>query len=301
MSNGRIYGDAVAHSFRLRNVPVLVTRSLPGSQIGISRLSIGADQLGMTPRIPPEDTFIVAMYLTEVQHHELWRGGRLFIRQGYAPNSIRIVNLVEGYSANIACPHETLVFYIPRAVMDEVITDVGGRRISTLDCTPGIIDPVILRLGESLLPAFQRPQEVSTLFIDHVAQAICVHLAHRYGCFQPSPGFAKGGLSARQAARAQAFLAEHHAEDIALRDVAQYCDLSPAYFIKAFKRTTGQTPHQWLLRHRVDRAKLMMLETRTPIGEIAVACGFADQSHLTRVFKLLVGDSPAAWRRQRSS
>ena len=301
MNSRRAYGDAVAHSLRLKDSPRLVTQSLKSSQIGISRLSIGPRQFGVTPRIPPEDTFIVAVYLTEVVNHELLRGGKPYLRQGYAQNSMRVVNLVEGFSASISCSHETLVFYIPRAVIDDVISEAEGRRIETLICSPGIIDPVVLRLTESLLRGFEFPQELPSLFIDYVVQAICVHLAHRYGGFQQKLTFGNGGLSPRQAARAQDYLAAHYAEDITLRDVALECRLSPAYFIKAFKKTIGITPHQWLIRHRIDRAKAIMDTTATPLGEIALACGFADQSHLTRVFKTIVGDSPGNWRRRRRS
>ena len=110
MNTRRGFGDAVAHSLGLQDVPIIRTQLLKRSQVGITRLSIGGDQLGMTPQIPPEDTFIVALYLTEVPHHELWSHGRPVISQGYAPNSLRIVNLSDEYSANITCPHETLAF-----------------------------------------------------------------------------------------------------------------------------------------------------------------------------------------------
>lgn len=81
----RTYGDALARSLRLQSPNTLVTRSLKKSQIGISRLSVGRDQLGMTSRVPPEDTFIVALHLTGFPHHELWRQGRRVVSQSYAP------------------------------------------------------------------------------------------------------------------------------------------------------------------------------------------------------------------------
>ncbi len=295
----RRYGDAVAHSLRLRNTPQLVTQILKSSQISISRLSIGPEQFGMTPRIPPEDTFILAMYLTKVPTHELLRGGRPFLRQGYAQHAMRIVNLVDGFSADISCAHETLVFYLPRNAIDDVTAEAGNRPIETLSYPPGTIDPAVLQLGTPLLRGFEHPQELPSLFVDHVTQALCLHLAHRYGGFQAKPSLLSGGLSPRQAARAKDFLAAHFAEDITLRDVAQECRLSPAYFIRAFRRTIGVTPHQWLLRHRVERAKTMIANSTMSLGEIALACGFADQSHLTRIFKAVVGDSPGNWRRRR--
>jgi AraC-like DNA-binding protein len=57
-------------------------------------------------------------------------------------------------------------------------------------------------------------------------------------------------------------------------------------------------PHRWLLRHRIDRAKALLRGSEAPLAEIADACGFSDQSHLTRVFRSLTGTSPGAWRRE---
>src|SRR6266702_2495015 len=118
MSYNRQYGDVVAHALGLTDVPTLRMRALRQSDIAISRMSIGHGQLGMSPQIPPEDTFIISMHLTEVPHHELWCRGRCVVSQGYRPSSIWIINLTEGYSANIFSPHETLDFYLPRIVLD---------------------------------------------------------------------------------------------------------------------------------------------------------------------------------------
>jgi AraC family transcriptional regulator len=84
-----------------------------------------------------------------------------------------------------------------------------------------------------------------------------------------------------------------------LVDVARACGLSRGHFTKAFRVATGLTPHQWLQRYRVDKAKTLLLNPSSSIAEIAGACGFADQSHLTRVFSRLVGSTPALWRRCR--
>ena len=299
MNIRRGFGDAVAHSLGLQDVPVIRTQVLRRSQVGISRLSIGADRLGMTPQIPPEDTFIVAMYLTAVPHHELWSRGRPVISQGYAPDSMRIVNLSEEYSANITCPHETLVFYVPRLVLNDFTEECGTRRVSHFVCRPGIIDPVMVHLGSVLLPAFQRPNETSAIFIEHVTSAMLTHLCNSYGGARPGTPFSKGGMTRLQAARAKEFLAAHCADDLSLLDVARACGLSRGHFTKAFRVATGLTPHQWLQRYRIDKAKNQLLDPALSIADIAISCGFADQSHLTRVFSRLVGDSPAAWRRRK--
>jgi AraC family transcriptional regulator len=298
MSMQRRFGDVVAHSLGLQDVPVLRTPVLQRSHLGVSRLSIGAERVGMTPQIPPEDTFIVAMYLSAVPHHELWSRGRPVISQGYAQNSMRIVNLIEEYSAYIACAHESLVLYLPRIVVNDFAEESGTRRISHFVCPPGIMDPIMVHLASVLLPAFQRPGEASKLFTDHVTLAMLTHLCGAYGGARSGTPFPKGGMTRLQASRAKEFLGAHCADDLSLIEAARACGLSRGHFTKAFRVATGLTPHQWLQRYRIDKAKHLLLNPALTIADIAVSCGFADQSHLTRVFSRLVGDTPAAWRRR---
>jgi AraC-like DNA-binding protein len=85
--------------------------------------------------------------------------------------------------------------------------------------------------------------------------------------------------------------------DITLTAVASGCGLSLSYFIRAFKQSTGDPPHRWLLRQRVERAKELLRDPRMTLAEAALACGFADQSHFTRVFKVMAGAPPGVWRR----
>ena len=111
----------------------------------------------------------------------------------------------------------------------------------------------------------------------------------------------RGGMSASLVERAKEFMAAHSGDETSLLDVARECGLSRGYFSKAFKTTTGLTPHQWRQCYRIDQAKAMLQGTAMEIAEIAMVCGFADQSHLTRVFTKRVGESPGSWRRMRRS
>ena len=299
MSIKRQYGDAVAHSFGLASLPMLRTRTLRQSEVAISRLSIGSEQIGMTPRIPPEDTFIVAMYLTDVPHHELWSHGRCVLRQGYPASSIRIVNLSGEYSACVTCPHETLVLYVPRLALDEFTDEAGTPRVLGFNYSPGHVDPVMVHLAAALLPSFQRPSQASQLFVNHLTVAMLTHLCSHYAGPLRDPPYRRGGMTQCQVKRAKEFLATHCADDVLLLDAARACGLSRGHFTNAFRVATGLTPHQWLQRYRIDKAKGLLLNAALPIAEIASACGFADQSHLTRVFARLVGSTPAAWRRRR--
>ncbi|MCZ8036502.1 MAG: AraC family transcriptional regulator [Novosphingobium sp.] len=85
---------------------------------------------------------------------------------------------------------------------------------------------------------------------------------------------------------------------LSIEDIAEVLSLSPCYSSRAFKATEGVTYSEFVLEARVELAKRQLLTTDTPIAEIALGCGLADQSHLTRVFRKSVGMPPAAWRRQ---
>jgi AraC family transcriptional regulator len=106
-----------------------------------------------------------------------------------------------------------------------------------------------------------------------------------------------GGLSAEQR---QIALRELGAESGAKRSVAEVaglCGLSRGHFIRAFRVSFGETPYRWSRALRIEAAQAALLTSDASIADIAMACGFADQSHLTRVFSAEVGVSPAALRK----
>ena len=109
------------------------------------------------------------------------------------------------------------------------------------------------------------------------------------------------GLAAWQAELALRLLLDTSFADFPVSALARRCGLSRSYFIRAFKISMGLPPHHWLMHRRIERARELLVRTNESIAEIAISCGFADQSHLTRVFHNFVGESPAAWRRWRKA
>lgn len=78
-----------------------------------------------------------------------------------------------------------------------------------------------------------------------------------------------------------------------LADVAR---LSRSHFCRAFHNSTGNPPHEYIIRRRIERAQQLMRSTRTPLNQIALECGLVDQAHLARLFRRVVGVTPRAWR-----
>lgn len=106
-----------------------------------------------------------------------------------------------------------------------------------------------------------------------------------------------GGLARRQARQVLEYIEAHLGSPIEIREIAKLVALSKSHFSRAFKRSVGFSPRAYVSARRVERAKLMMRSTRERLSDIALVCGFSDQSHLNRHFRRIVGTSPGLWRR----
>ncbi|MDK1389081.1 AraC family transcriptional regulator [Sinorhizobium sp. 8-89] len=245
--------------------------------------------------IPNSDSFSTIVQLRAFKDHRLWQNGRLVHDGGHAQGALSITDLAEDWRCEHRSQFDNMRFAIDRKVLQAFLRDNGKGGLSRLKCEPGQIDPVVHHLAQALLPALSDPQNADSLYVDHVLLALQAHLVSRYGGVDLASVQAHG-LSKHQLAAATAYLAEHVSRKIAMAEVASICGLSTSHFIRAFKKSTGRTPHRWLTEHRIQKAKGLILG-ETPIAEIAVSCGFADQSHLTHVFSSICDVSPAAWRR----
>jgi len=108
----------------------------------------------------------------------------------------------------------------------------------------------------------------------------------------------RGGLAPWQLRRAEALMSKNLGQRGApLGQIAEACGLSARHFARAFRQSTGIPPHRWLLNRRVERAKELLSNSQLALSDIALACGFADQSHFTRIFSATVRLSPGHWRR----
>ena len=158
-------------------------------------------------------------------------------------------------------------------------------------------DPVVHHLGICLHTARSRPSEMSPVCADHIASALEAYLKHAHKIVSFPPPAVRGGLAPWQVRRAKEMLVSRLDEPISLAELARACKLSPSHFARAFRQTTGQPPHRWLMEQRIEKAKRLLVDTTLSLAQIAQTCGFADQSHFTRVFAQLVQSSPGQWRR----
>jgi AraC family transcriptional regulator len=108
-----------------------------------------------------------------------------------------------------------------------------------------------------------------------------------------------GGFAAWQSRRLVAHVDANLAGKIVIKDLAVLLDISVGHFCRAFKHSFGMPARVWIRRRRIELAQGLMLTTGASLSEIALSCGMSDQSHFTRSFRHIVGETPSSWRQSR--
>lgn len=297
------YGQRLSDSFRLEEAPSLVIRSLKKTEIAVTDCYSNSPDFQLNTPFPEEDSYIVGLQLRDYEACESWERGRIVSRCDIRAGETHLYDLKQDPRFFMDKPFHMLGFYIPRAVFDAISEESHTSKIGELRYRAGVgtDDEVVRNLGSSMLAALSAPGQASRLFVDHVTFALAAHVAQTYGGLRGQSQRPKGGLAGWQEKRACAMLDANLSGELSLRDIAHECGLSTGHFSRAFRQSTGMTPHYWLLRRRVDVAKSMMFDSHQSLLDISLAAGFADQSHFTRVFSKMVGVSPGAWRRSEVS
>lgn len=270
-----------------------------GAALSATRVSI-ADPAGDVARItmPADDAFVVLFQLSDHAPHEFCSDGIVERAGPIARDTLNIVDVEGEPEAIFRQPADTLMFHLPRAALDEIAEDAGATRVSALVApdrwhTP---DTIVSSVKWLMVDALAAAAPANRLFHDHLLLGLGAHFAATYGGMVPIM-VKVGGLAPWQERRALELLAANLAKQLSLQAIAQECGLSLAYFSRAFKRSLGTTPHMWLQERRIETARQLLADPSAALAAVALACGFADQSHFTRVFARLTGVTPGAWQR----
>jgi AraC family transcriptional regulator len=250
-----------------------------------------------------EPLCFVVKFPTQTVDCNLWCDGRLIVRHPCPSGSLSFHDFRQKWIVQVPNPIDSFHLWLPREVFRDLEENYHTSIVENLYIDPPehCQDEVMLHLTAALMPSLSSAHEINRLFADHIFESMRLHLAQKYGGLTPHDFVYRGGLTFLQEKRAKDRLIDDLSDDTSLAELASICGLSVRQFARAFKRSTGLPPHRWLLMQRVDRAKVLLVTGDRPIGEIALACGFADQSHLTRVFSRAVGATPGIWRRERRS
>lgn len=195
---------------------------------------------------------------------------------------------------------EILQVYLRRSLYEAAVGEMYGCDPTGAEIVPrfGILDPLLEQLAIALADALRSRTVSDGLYIDAVAQMMAVHLARTHSVRSGSnrlPPFPH--VSPQRMRRLVDFIEANLDDDLSLDAMAAEVGISPLYLARAFKKAIGQSPHQYVLARRIERAKELLRNTEIPIVDVALSVGFSSQSHLSHWMIRHTGIAPAAYRR----
>ena len=191
----------------------------------------------------------------------------------------------------------TFQFFLPTSLIEDSARAMGVES-RILECfRPGMFyDAAVDHLGAMAVLEVETGGPGSSLQLDAIGAILCVDLLRcAAGAQERRPW--QGGLADWQVRRVRDCIAARLQENPSLASLAREVGLSQYHFVRAFKQSTGQSPHRYLLRCRLERAKEMLARIDNSIADIAAHVGYDDPTQLARLFRMELGITPSAYRR----
>lgn len=217
----------------------------------------------------------------------------------FVPDDICISPVNTSLSARWQQDLEVILVGLEPEFMAEAVQDYVDPDQMELMLQLGGKDPFIKATCLALRDELQQGCPSGSLYGETLGTALAVHLATHYATVKPRPSIQDVELSSRRLNQVLDYINAHLDGDIRLTTLATLLGMSPYYFCHLFKRLMGISPHQYIIQQRVERAKLLLKQPDRSIADIALECGFGNQSHLTKQFKKQFGITPKKYRDER--
>jgi AraC family transcriptional regulator len=196
--------------------------------------------------------------------------------------------------------HALVVMIRPEVIWRaaQEMTDVDPSRVLLLE-QPRLRDPLLKQIGLTLMAELEGPAVGERLYVDSLLNTLTLHLIRHYSSLSHHPELPKDrGLPKSKLRRAIDAMQDRLEAGISISELAETAGVSVSHFETLFKRSTGLSPHQYLIRCRVERAKELLRRGDLSLAQVAARSGFCDQGHFGRHFKRSVGVTPSRYRKE---
>jgi AraC family transcriptional regulator len=185
---------------------------------------------------------------------------------------------------------ESLVSGICAEVTDRSIADVRLQDVVKTH------DPIVTATVAAITGEARQQALGGGLYVEAAATQLVVHLLRKYARVTFRERTGEGGLSPAQVRRMTDYIESRLHEQLSLETLAAVAGMGVWTFTRHFRESFGRTPHAYIIERRIDRARRLLVEGSLPIKEVASVCGFADQAHMTRLFRAHLHTTPATLR-----
>lgn len=198
----------------------------------------------------------------------------------------------------VSGPVRMLHLYISRTAFQRAVVETIGADPAhvTLRETPYFRDPALEAVMRQIMLPLDWTEPAERVAVSHGAQTLLAYLAARMTNQEPRALLARGGLSDFALRRLKEFVAAHLDHPVSIADMAACVGLSPYHFARSFKRSTGESPHIYVLGQRIAMAKAALAAGQS-LAKTAALCGFSSQSHFTERFRAQTGITPGQFQR----
>jgi AraC family transcriptional regulator len=226
------------------------------------------------------------------------RSGKEFVTGTARSGTVTLIPAGSSSRWDIYQPLNVVQLYLPQATLVRAASEAGLGSPGDLVERTAHPDLVTSRLLLSAADALGGSAALDTLFRHQLTDLLATRLLSAYSGSPPRPQPVIGGLSPKILARAIERLRSDADADVSLSALASDAALSRFHFCRAFKESTGLSPHAWLRQYRLDQAMTMLRDTDEPIVSIAAALGYASQTAFAAAFRKLTGETPSDWRKR---
>ncbi len=216
-----------------------------------------------------------------------------------APGSVSILTHAAKSHWRWSQPIEVAHLYISPTAVASIAAEVFDRDIEDVELADVLKaqDPVLVNLATALTNELGDGGLGGNLYVDALRNQACVHILRTYATVVFRETDTHGALSKIQQRLVAQYVDEHIDKTISLVDLAGVARLSPFHFTRKFRAAFGCPPHAYVIQQRIGHAQRQLAKQHVPLKVIAANCGFADQSHMTRLFRRMLDVTPAEYRR----
>lgn len=249
--------------------------------------------------VEPMTDHVIMAYNGAIQRMER-RTGRSVEAGTFRPGVVIIIPAGSSSRWDIPKPVDVVQLYLPRATLQRVADETGTVTQTDLLERTAHPDAITSRLLLSAADALEGNEALDALFRQQLTDLLATRLLVAHAGKPPAYQPAVGGLAPGVLRRAIERLRSDADADVSLAALASDSGLSRFHFCRAFKESTGLSPHNWLRQYRLEQAMTMLRDPSNSVALVAATLGYASQTAFAAAFRKLTGSTPSDWRRRGS-